>query len=295
MIITCYGEPILLRQAINSVVNQTYTNWELIVVDDNDPSSNERQLTDELLAEIKKTVSFKHVRHTSNMNGSVARNTGFRHSKGDYIAFLDSDDEYHPARLMVCVDTMKEAQKLYAGVYTGCTFRRKGREYAKRPTAPTGSFLIDSLACVFPFYSGSNIFVRRRVYEELCGFDESLLRHQDYDFLVRLFERYCLIGVERLLLLKNNDNYNLPEAEKMLKVKRCFLDKFSVILNDISDNDSSYIYYCHNIAMSELYASEGDFRNSQKYYIKSTSHQFNLFSLVKIVTKYLKFRFGVLS
>ena len=289
VIITCFGEPLLLERAIMSVANQTYTNWELIIVDDNDPESIERKSTETLLSGLRNSVSFRHIKHIANLNGSVARNTGFSHSKGKYIAFLDADDEFDTERLMICVTAIQSAKESYAGVYSGCTFLRKGEVYAKCIRAPTGRFLKESLACVFKFYSGSNLFVRASVYEELGGFDESLLRHQDYDFLVRLFEKYSLIGVERLLLFKNNDNRNLPNATKMLEVKSYYLAKYASILNDINDYEKSYVYYCHNLSMSEIYASEGNLGESLKFFLKSAKHRIEILSAVRIIVKYLRF------
>lgn len=70
------------------------------------------------------------------------------------------------------------------------------------------------------FCTGSNIFVRRAVIDELNGFDEAFLRHQDYEFLVRLFEKYSLIALPDILVIKNNENVNMPDVVKMESVNK---------------------------------------------------------------------------
>jgi len=64
------------------------------------------------------------------------------------------------------------------------------------------------------FGTGSNIFIRKSVVDELKGFDEAFLRHQDYEFLVRVFEKYTLEAIPEILVIKNNENLNLPDVNK---------------------------------------------------------------------------------
>lgn len=293
VIITTYGDPERLEAAIMSVFVQSYKNWELIIVDDNDPMTEAREETDRLLNRLSDKVLFTHIRHEKNLNGSVARNTGYRASQGDYIAFLDSDDEYDPSRLMTCVSLMEDAHENYAGVYTGCIMKKGGKIYSTRIQAITGNYLIDSLGCVFEFYSGSNLFVRSEVYYELGGFDELLQRHQDYDFLARLFQHYDLIGVNSLLLIKNNDNKNLPDATRVLEIKKYYLEKHSNLLGQISPKEASFVRYCHDIAMSESFASEGNFQASLNHYVLAIKYKFEIIRLMRVITKYLKYKLSV--
>ena len=262
-------------------------------MDDNEPSSLERKLTNDVLDSLKTTVNFIHIKHPSNLNGSVARNTGFEQSRGDYISFLDSDDEYDSRRLSTCVSLMENAHYKYAGVYSGCVMKKGGKVSSTLVKAKSGNFLIDSLGCVFEFYSGSNLFVRRQVYNELGGFDELLWRHQDYDFLVRLFQRYDLIGVSRILLMKNNDNRNLPKATRLVDIKKYFLEKYSHLLDELSPYEAAQVLYCHNIAMSESFASEGNFKAAWKYYLMSIKHKVEIIRFIRVMAKFLKFHFSV--
>ena len=100
VIIPTYGRPQYLEKAILSVLHQSLRDLELIIVDDNNPMTEARQMTDQLVEKYAKIDSrIKYIRHEKNKNGAVARNTGFAVAQGKYISLLDSDDEYMTARL----------------------------------------------------------------------------------------------------------------------------------------------------------------------------------------------------
>ena len=272
VIIPTYGQPLFLKSAIDSVLRQTYRHWELIVVDDNNPETKPRQETEEIMRGYTHDHRIKYIKHSQNMNGAAARNTGFAAAKGRYIALLDSDDEYMPNRLQRCFDEMERATNEYAGVYTGCEFRKGGKTYHFEKRVPSGNFLIETLACRFMFCTGSNIFVRKTVVDELNGFDPNFLRHQDYEFLVRLFEKYSLIGISEVLVIKNEENFNLPVIEKQITIKDQYLKKYKDLILSLQEKDQNYIYYWKNITIAEeamaqkrIKLANGYYKEAQKY------------------------------
>ena len=187
VIIPSYGMPVFLSNAIQSVINQTYEDWELIIVDDNDPKTVFRKKTETLVMDFaNKDARINYIKHPCNRNGAAARNTGIAQARGEFIAFLDSDDEYLPQRLEKCCDLLSKCDSSVAGVYTGCEFRKQGKTYNVIRNVRSGNFLVETLACTFMFCTGSNIFVRKSILDEMNGFDENFIRHQDYEFLVIL-------------------------------------------------------------------------------------------------------------
>ena len=90
-----------LKEAIDSVINQSYMNWELIVIDNNS--------TDNTIDLVKSYKSNKIFIYQINNNGVIAksRNLGIEKSSGDYVAFLDSDDFWYKNKLQKCVDQIK--------------------------------------------------------------------------------------------------------------------------------------------------------------------------------------------
>lgn len=270
VIIPTYGTPIFLQKAIESVLSQTFCDFELIIVDDNNSDAEARRQTEDLITVyLSQDKRIKYIKHPRNLNGAVARNTGFAIAKGKYIALLDSDDEYAPARLQRCWDIMERSPIKIAGVYTGCIFKKHGKIYSRFTAVKTGNFLVPTLACRFMFCTGSNLFVRRRVIDELNGFDPKFLRHQDYEFLVRLFEKYDMEAIPELLVIKNNENFNLPDINKQIAIKEQYLSKFQPIIRSLSRKDQQYIMHSNCVAIAENALSQKMYSISKQYYNKS--------------------------
>ncbi|MBI4683838.1 MAG: glycosyltransferase family 2 protein [Nitrospirae bacterium] len=102
VIIPTYNRADFLPQTIQSILNQTYQDWELIVVDDGSKDITE-DIVDGFKAKDRKIEYFYQV----NKGAGAARNSGIRKSSGNYIAFLDSDDEWLPEKLERQVDFMR--------------------------------------------------------------------------------------------------------------------------------------------------------------------------------------------
>ncbi|HPK10078.1 MAG TPA: glycosyltransferase family 2 protein [Saprospiraceae bacterium] len=267
VIIPTFGEPLFLDKAILSVLNQTLKNIELIVVDDNDPSTDERFKTESILSfYLKNDTRVKYIKHEKNLNGAVARNTGIANSTGKYIAFLDSDDEYMYDRLEKCYKFMENAPNEIGGVYTGCEFRKKGKKYHVVDNVEPGNYIIDTLAGSFMFCTGSNFFIRKRIINDLDGFDETFIRHQDYEFLVRFFEKYSLGSIKEVLVIKNNENFNVPNVEKLIEIKKKYIYKFNCVIEKLTPREKNYIYHTQCVSVAESASRSGKIDISKKYY-----------------------------
>ena len=265
VIIPSYGQPVYLENAINSILSQTYSDWELIIVDDNNPDTLSRAETERLVNGYD-DKRIKYIKHPYNKNGAAARNTALKVARGEFVSFLDSDDEYFPNRLEECIKVLSSKSDNIAGVYTGCEFRRGGRTYLKYVDVKDGNFLVDTLACRFMFCTGSNIFIRKSVAEEVNGFDEAFLRHQDYEFLVRIFERYDWVAIPQVLVVKNNENLNLPDIEKMESIKQQYIDKFTSIIDSLSQQDRNYIFHSNYISIAEQCMRQGYIKRANEIY-----------------------------
>ncbi len=101
VIIPTYRRPQFLQRAVQSVLNQTYDNIEVVVVDDNMPDSEARDKTAELMMKYASDDRVKYVCNARSMGGGPARNEGIKAANGEYITFLDDDDEYLPCKVEV--------------------------------------------------------------------------------------------------------------------------------------------------------------------------------------------------
>ena len=99
VIIPTYKRADKLDKSIDSVINQTYQNFEIIVVDDNNPDSEYRKSTEDFMKRYKNNKKVRYVKMVKNGGGAAARNFGIKSAKGEYIAFLDDDDIFVPEKL----------------------------------------------------------------------------------------------------------------------------------------------------------------------------------------------------
>lgn len=289
VIIPTYGIPIFLKKAIESVINQTLNDWELIIVDDNNPDTEARKKTEEILLLFSEDRRIKYIKHECNRNGAAARNTGLVAAKGRYCAFLDSDDEYMPERLQKCADALETAEGSIGGIYTGCKFVRGGKVYRIVEKIPSGNFLVETLACTFMFCTGSNIFMRMEVVRELNGFDERFIRHQDYEFLARFFENYDLKAIPETLVLKNNENLNVPNFQKNIDVKKMYINKFKRIIDSLPVKKQDYIYGSHCIALANIAASTGKWKEAMRYSKRANEYkQTSMKTKMKLLLLYIR-------
>lgn len=270
VIITTYGNPVFLTECINSAINQSFHAFEIIVVDDNNPNSKYRADTERILEKfLENTNNLTYVKHKKNLNGSVARNTGVSYAKGKYLSFLDNDDFYLEDKLLKCVDICERNKSNYVGAFSYCEFRRNRKIVGYQKNIKSGRFLVETLACSFPFSSGSNLFIRKEIYNELNGFDENFKRHQDYDFLARLFEKYDLLAIKEVLIIKNNENVNFLDVRGMINVKKQYLKKFDYLIKKSTIEEQNYIFSRNYISISEQALKANEYKIAIRYYYKA--------------------------
>lgn len=99
VIIPTYARSQYICRAIDSVLNQTYKNIEVIVVDDNGENTENQLATFQTLKSYIDKEQITYITHKTNRNGSAARNTGIFNAKGEYICLLDDDDEFFPEKV----------------------------------------------------------------------------------------------------------------------------------------------------------------------------------------------------
>jgi len=187
-----------LPRALESIQRQTYDDIETIIVDDASTDG-----TRKLVAEQFPSVMY--IRHEDKRGGSAARNTGIQAASGQYIAFLDSDDEWKPKKLTRQVDCIQTSGEHCGAVYTGLKKVRNGRtEFVRSPSA-TGDIHDQQLSRdhVGPT---STVLVRRNCFDAVGGFREDLPARQDYEMWLRLSRQYEFDYVEDPLTVLYTDS-----------------------------------------------------------------------------------------
>lgn len=249
VIIPTFNRPITLERAINSVLNQTYAKLEVIIVDDNNPNTEARVETEQLMKKYEKNSKVKYVKHEYNKNGSAARNTGFKHSSGEFIMFLDDDDEFLPCKAEVQVKCLKEHDFSWGACYTKYKRIKDGKIDTVCGESREGNLYFDELCRNLFIQAGSNLMVRREAFESIGGFNEKFQRNQDIEFAVRLLKRYKLAYVDEMGLIYHR--YMLSEKKKfdMEKITKYYLENFKEEISNLTIQDKKRFYNIINLQL----------------------------------------------
>jgi glycosyltransferase involved in cell wall biosynthesis len=185
IIIPTYNRELLLRPAIQSVLNQTFQDFEIIVVDDASDVP-----TQELLSSFE-DIRIRLIRHDHNKGEAASRNTGIVNANGEFLAFLDDDDEWLPDKLALQVDLLEKASSRVGAVYTGMVIVNLSDNKVLFQNIPTkrGDLLKDML---FENVIGtpSKVLIRRSCIQKVGLFDENLNYYVDYDFFLRFAKHF---------------------------------------------------------------------------------------------------------
>jgi glycosyltransferase involved in cell wall biosynthesis len=194
VIIPTYNRAKLLNRAIQSVLKQTYDNLELIIVDDNSDDD-----TDALIASIKDD-RLCYIKHDANKGASAARNTGIKRASGEYIAFLDSDDEWLTTKLEEQVSVMRNAPGDIGLVYCWMSHIGNDERVLRTHHSILKGYVFDKILHEQILCSCSCLLMRREVIDKVGMFDESLWRGNDNDFIRRVCRKYHVDLVPKILV-----------------------------------------------------------------------------------------------
>ena len=180
VIMAAYNVEPYLAAAMQSVLRQTFRDFELIVIDD-----GSKDATHEIAQRIAAGDSRVKLLHKTNGGISSARNHALRECSGELIAFIDSDDMWDPAFLQAQVDVLTNHPEIdivsgNGWVLGGPQSGRPARPVPDRRPEPSLLSIIEDENAVFIM----TVF-RRRVYETIGGFDEAIRTNEDYDFWLR--------------------------------------------------------------------------------------------------------------
>ncbi len=208
VIIPTYNRLPFVRKAVESVLTQTWKDWELLVIDDGSTDGTPqwiRTLTDPRVV----------YRWQENQGVSMARNTGLRLAKGEWVAFLDSDDRFTPRKL----ERVRAAIETYPDirvVHTEERWYRQGRllNPKKKHQKPDGEVYHRAvqLCCI----SISTAVVHREVFDRVGVFDPALPACEDYDFWLRVTQRYPVKLIPEYLTIKDGGRPDQLSAQPCL-------------------------------------------------------------------------------
>ncbi|MFB2837629.1 glycosyltransferase [Floridanema evergladense] len=221
VIIPAYNSEKTIRETIESVLQQTFSDFELIVINDGS--------TDATL-EIVTSIKDPRIKVFSYLNAGVAvsRNRGVSHSFGEFISFLDADDIWTTDKLEAQLKALQENPQA-AVAYSWLDSIDESGNFLREGTRITENGNIYAKLFLIPFVSsGSNGLIRKQAFIEIGGFDESLAASQDYDLYLRLAARYHFVAIPKSQILYRissgsmSTNIRRLEATSLLVRERAF-------------------------------------------------------------------------
>jgi len=262
VIIPTYNRAHLIGRAIQSVLNQTYQDFELIVVDDGSTDNTE----DVIRQFQEKDKRIRYIKHDKNKGGSAARNTGIKNSKGKYIAFQDSDDEWFPNKLEKQMKIFKKESPNLGIVYTGF-YRIKDSEKKYIPSHE----IVKKEGRIYEellkgnFITTQSILVRKECFKKVGIFDENLPRLQDWELVMRLSKYYDFKCIDEPLLISYYTTDSISANHKAL------IEALGLILTKHFKNFNNYkeILSRHYFGLGRILYSDGDLINGRRYFIKA--------------------------
>jgi len=211
VIIPLYNREKYIAETVRSVLNQTYPNIELIVVDDGSTDGSRAALQP-----YASRLTLLEQPGRANKGQSAAINLGLRHAAGKYIAILDSDDLFLPEKLKAQVDYLEQNPEVGLVYSNGFIIDSNGKRlykfYSKPPDEKSepSNVLLD---CYFPL--PSNSLVRSEVFQKTGPFDEKLRSGQDHDMAIRVAEVSKLAYIDDTLFCyrKHADSISVKRAD----------------------------------------------------------------------------------
>ena len=242
IILPTYNRANLIEKSIESVLNQTYQNFELIIIDDGSTDN-----TEEIIQSIDDD-RIRYIKYETNKGATYARNLGIKEATGDYISFQDSDDIYLETKLEEQYNNLitNESDMDFCKVDIDLNFTHLIKKKKKQLVNVNKEEYFKELVCGNYIITASILIKKEKISE---NFDERLPRLQEYDLLLRIVKDLKLSFTDKILLFSYRQDDSIGSSyEKLLDAVKIMLKK-DYGLSDSYEND--LIEYLINLCISE--------------------------------------------
>lgn len=267
VIIPAYNRANTITRAINSVLNQTYRNFEIIIVDDGS-LDNTKQFVESI-----KDKRIVYIRHSCNKGGSASRNTGIKIANGQYVAFLDSDDEWLSEKIEKQLELFHKLGNSFGVIYTGFYIISKNKyifnrnEIIKKFIPEKKIYVLNDMLSKNCIGTLSTVMVRGNYLNMSGGFDESLKSCQDWDLYIKLFKLCKFDSVSECLVkyYETNDPFRISNKRQAI----------------VSGHERIYNKYNDEINNLPVALKASHFCYVGEYYLMSGALKFGLYKIFK--------------
>jgi glycosyltransferase involved in cell wall biosynthesis len=287
VVIPTYNREKTILRAVNSVLNQTYNNIEVIIVDDCSDDNTEFVVKEDFNNDLR--VLFYKLE--KNSGACVARNKGVQLSKGKYVAFLDSDDEYLPTKISKQVECLEDGGELLCATDYILFAEDGSKEYVNTQIGSSSVVYKNLLYC--NFITTGTLMGRRDCFVNV-PFDESLPRYQDWDLVLRLSKKYSFVFLQESTLLQYSQHISITASTSHEKTLKSLITIYNKNYEGYNSDMKAYSQIHWLIGIHKVFV---DRRNSYKdLWVGVVRNGFNLrrfliyiyvkMGLVKLISRY---------
>jgi len=249
IIIPTFDRPTLLKRAVKSVIGQTYSNFEIVIVDDSIENPAKKDLKPFLRRNLK------YIRLKQHSGAAISRNTGIRNAEGDYICFLDDDDEYLPNFLEDLIRLLRDSQNAQMAIGAVILSDEKGNRKMEPRISIKEDFLRELIPqpCIIPI----NSFILNK--KNIEYFDTMFSYYEDVDYVIRLAKkglRFIYTDIPVAIYHCDQQRYrnvlntkrDIEIGERLIKKHKDILSENSFYYSKILFNHVCKIYNYGNVA-----------------------------------------------
>jgi len=202
VIITTYNDGEYLKRSITSVLNQSLKPIEIIVVDDGSDDETAEIIVNQFNKSAEVAIIFI---KKENGGPSSARNVGIKAATGEFVAFLDADDEYTANTLKLRYEVMNQLDSTYASVYCAALHDFDGQSQLLQNVFEADGIIDGSLVGRKNGIPGGPPYhlFRREALNEVNGYDESLKFSEDFELILRLSKKWKFKGINKVGFIRN--------------------------------------------------------------------------------------------
>ena len=227
IVIPTYNRPLLLERSLRSVLMQTYSNIEVIVVDDGD-----KERAKEIVTALQDSRVIYVENDPPKRGGGATRNVGIKLAKGEWIAFQDDDDEWLPNKLQLQMDAVRTTAADVGFCFTA-VLNDFGDHQDVTTVRPGVLDYCDIALRSFAGFLTVTLLFRANILREVGGFDESLPSHQEPELMIRVTRTYKGLGINQPLVRVNMTPHEQigSSFERRIRGREIILEKHSALLS----------------------------------------------------------------
>lgn len=270
-----------LERSLGSIINQTYNDLELLVVDDN-TSEEYRDKVEKIVKETSKKADFhiERIINEGNQGVSSARNLGIENATAEYIAFLDDDDEWKPKKIEKQVQKIQEE-----GINAVYTASEMYDGEVKDIVRKTPGLDLEALLERDRIGSPSKVMIEKEWLERVGGFDEEIPSGEDWDLWIRLLEVGCNFGyVDTPLARYHRDNESKSNKfDVATEGREKVTEKHSKLLEEAGKK----VRARHHLNRAKKQYTLGDRKGTKKHLTKTLKNNLLEFEAYVLAAIYL--------